>query len=144
MIGRPNMLWLKAFHLIFMVTWFAGLFYLPRLFVYHAEAADDIGRERFCVMERKLFVIMSIGAGGTIAFGLWLVARTPALLDSGWLQLKLALVLGLLAYHVWLGGLCRAFRDGRNRRGQRFYRWINEIPALFLMAIVILAVVRPF
>ncbi|HXG28971.1 MAG TPA: protoporphyrinogen oxidase HemJ [Nevskiales bacterium] len=136
--------WIKAFHLIFMVTWFAGLFYLPRLFVYHAGAADDIGRERFTVMERKLFAIMSIGAAGTIVFGLWLLARTPGLLDSGWLQLKLVLVLGLLAYHVWLGGLCRAFRHGRNRRGQRFYRWINEIPALFLVAIVILAVVRPF
>ncbi len=138
------MLWLKAFHLIFMVTWFAGLFYLPRLFVYHAAATDDVGRGRFCVMERKLFVIMSIGAGGTIAFGLWLLARMPALLDSGWLQLKLALVAGLLAYHIWLGALCRAFRNGRNTRGQGFYRWINEIPALFLVAIVILAVVRPF
>lgn len=136
--------WIKAFHLIFMVTWFAGLFYLPRLFVYHAGAEDQLGRERFCLMERKLFVIMSIGATGTLVFGLWLLARLPGHLAAGWMHAKLGLVLGLLAYHLWLGLLCRQFRMGHNTRGHAFYRWINEVPALFLVVIVILAVVKPF
>ena len=138
------MLWLKAFHIIFMVTWFAGLFYLPRLFVYHAQAEDALGRERFCVMERKLFVIMSIGAVGTLIFGLWLLLKIPADLQAGWMHAKLALVLLLLGYHAWLWVLCRRFRGNRNARSHRFYRWINEVPALFLIAIVILVVVKPF
>ncbi len=136
--------WVRAFHIIFMVTWFAGLFYLPRLFVYHANATDNLSLERFCVMERKLFIIMSIGAAGTILFGLWLLGLMPGLFSAGWIHAKLALVLGLVGYHLWLGWLCRRFRDGRNTRGHVFYRWINEVPALFLIAIVILAVVKPF
>lgn len=136
--------WIRAFHIIFMVTWFAGLFYLPRLFVYHASATDALSQDRFCVMERKLFIIMSIGAAGTLLFGLWLLGKLSSLLDAAWLQAKLGLVLTLLGYHLWLGWLGRRFRLGLNAHGQAFYRWINEVPALFLLAIVILAVVKPF
>ena len=138
------MLWLKAFHVIFMVTWFAGLFYLPRLFVYHCDVRDAEGYARFCAMERKLFVIMSIGAAGTIAFGLSMLAVEPALLKLGWLHAKLALALGLIGYHGWLRTRVRAFANRTNTISARGYRLINEIPALFLIAMVILAVVKPF
>ena len=138
------MLWIKAFHIIFMVTWFAGLFYLPRLFVYHIQAQDGASLERFLLMERKLFGIMTIGAVGTLVFGLWLLLTAPLLLKMGWMHAKLTLVLGLVVYHAWLGLLCRRFRTGTNVRGHVFYRWVNEVPALFLIAIVILVVVRPF
>ncbi|MGH8458755.1 MAG: CopD family protein, partial [Nevskiales bacterium] len=121
------MLWIKAFHIIFMVTWFAGLFYLPRLFVYHSQAEDRISRERFCVMERKLFIIMSIGAAGTLVFGLWLLGKLPAHLGAGWMHAKLGLVLILIGYHLWLGLICRRFHAERNSRQHVFYRWINEI-----------------
>jgi len=136
--------WIRAFHIIFMVTWFAGLFYLPRLFVYHAQAEDALGRERFCVMERKLFVIMSIGAAGTLFFGLWLLGKLPGHLSAGWMHAKLTLVLALIGYHLWLGVTCRRFRTGQYTRSHAFYRWANEMPALFLVVIVILAVVKPF
>ena len=138
------MLWIKAWHLIFMVTWFAGLFYLPRLFVYHAGATDAEGGARFQVMERRLFAIMTIGAVLTAVFGFWLVARNPALLAAGWLQAKLALVLLLAAYHAWCWCLMRALAAGRNRRSPRWFRWFNELPSLLLVAIVLLAVLRPF
>ena len=138
------MLWIKAFHIIFMVTWFAGLFYLPRLFVYHCQATDVASQERFVVMERKLHMIMSVGAAGTVLFGVWLLALLPQYLQSAWFQAKLGLVLGLIGYHGYLGILCRRFRTGTNRRGHVFYRWINELPALFLVTIVILVVVKPF
>src|SRR5258707_59069 len=135
------MLWLKAFHVIFMVTWFAGLFYLPRLFVYHCDVRDIEGYARFCGMERKLFVIMSIGAAGTIAFGLSMLAVEPALLKMGWLQAKLALALGLVGYHTWLRTRVRAFASRTNTTSARSYRLVNEIPALFLIAMVTLAVI---
>ena len=137
------MLWIKAWHVIFMVTWFAGLFYLPRLFVYHAAADDAAGRERFAVMERRLFAIMTIGAVLTIAFGAWLVANQPALLATAWLRAKLALVAALVAYHAWTWRLVRAFAAGRNAHGPRWYRWFNEIPSLLLVGIVLLAVLKP-
>jgi putative membrane protein len=136
--------WIKAWHVIFMVTWFAGLFYLPRLFVYHASTTDAAGEARFRTMESRLFVIMTIGAVLTAAFGLWLVARNPALLETGWLRAKLALVAALVAYHAWLGKLVRDFAAGRNRHGARWYRWFNEVPTLLLIGIVLLAVARPF
>ncbi|MGH8362125.1 MAG: CopD family protein [Gammaproteobacteria bacterium] len=137
------MLWVLAFHIIFMVTWFAGLFYLPRLFVYHSEAHDEPDRKRFATMERRLYVIMSIGAAGTIAFGLWLLFGwwLPV---PGWLEAKLALVVLLILYHIYCRKLIADFHHDRNRHGTRFFRWFNEIPALFLLAIVILAVVKPF
>ena len=138
------MLWLKAFHIVFVVTWFAGLFYLPRLFVYHAAATDAVGLERFRVMERRLFGIMTIGASLAILFGLLMVAGSPAYLQTGWLRVKLALVLVLIGYHLWCRALMVALRDGRSTHSPRWYRIFNEMPALLLIAIVVLAVVKPW
>jgi len=138
------MLWIKATHVIFMVTWFAGLFYLPRLFVYHADCQDQAGHERFLVMERKLFAIMTIGAVFTALFGLILLLRWHWPLRENWLVLKLVLVATLILYHIYCGKLVRDFRRGRNRHGGVFYRWFNEFPAMILIAVVLLAVVRPF
>jgi putative membrane protein len=137
------MLWVKAFHIIFMVTWFAGLFYLPRLFVYHAMSEDEISRERFKIMERKLFYgIMTPGAVLTIVFGLWLWLGYG--ITGGWLNAKIALVLVLIAYHVYCGKLLLDFKYDRNQHGHVFYRWLNELPVVLLIAIVILAVGKPF
>jgi putative membrane protein len=138
------MLWIKSLHIIAMVTWFAGLFYLPRLFVYHALTRDPIGSERFKVMERKLYVgIMTPGAVLTIASGLWLWLGYG--IGGGWLYAKLVLVLILIAHHAWLGKLMIDFRRDRNRHGDVFYRWINEIPALpVLIGVVLLVVLKPF
>lgn len=141
------MLWVKAFHIIFMVTWFAGLFYLPRLFVYHAMADDAVGRERFKVMERKLFYgIMTPGAVLTIALGVWLLVdyAWEAYSHNGWLHAKLTLVALLAVYHVYCGKLLLDFKHDRNRRGHVFFRWLNELPVLILIVITILVVVRPF
>jgi putative membrane protein len=137
------MLWLKAFHIIFMVTWFAGLFYLPRLFVYHCEQMDPAAHERFCTMERKLFAIMSLGGAGTVTLGLLLLVAVPPLMKMGWMHSKLALVTGLIAYHLWLWVCVRGFARQANQHSARFYRITNEIPALFLIAIVLLVVVKP-
>ena len=141
------MLWLKALHLIFMVTWFAGLFYLPRLFVYHAMSDDAISNERFNVMERKLFFgIMTPGMIATFLFGIWMlvVYDWAVYANAGWLHAKLALLALTLVYHyacyLWL----LDFKHDRNRRSHVFYRWMNEVPVLFLVGIVILAVVKPF
>jgi putative membrane protein len=134
-------LWIKSLHLIFMVTWFAGLFYLPRLFVYHAMSEDRASIERFKIMERKLFFgIMTPGGVLTIVFGLalWLGYG----ITGGWLHAKLALVLLLVAFHVYCAKLLADFKHDRNRRGHVFYRWINEIPTVILFAVVILAVVK--
>jgi len=140
------MLIVKSLHIIFMVTWFAGLFYLPRLFVYHAMASPDdrVGIARFCVMERKLYWgITTPGAVLTIVFGVWLWRGYG--IDGGWLHAKLALVALLVVFHVYLGKLVTDFREGRNRHGHVFYRWLNEIPALpILVAIVFLVVMKPF
>lgn len=140
------MLWTKALHLIFMVTWFAGLFYLPRLFVYHAQAGDAVSIERFKVMERKLYWgITTPGGVLTILFGTWTLVLngiTPYA-GSWWLWIKLALVALLAAYHVACGYLLREFRHDRNRRGHVWYRWFNEVPVLLLAGIVLLAVLRP-
>ena len=138
------MLWVKSLHLVFMVTWFAGLFYLPRLFVYHAQATDALSQERFVVMERKLFRgIMTPSAVLAIAFGVWLWLgwfRGA----GGWLHAKMVLVLILLGYHVWCWRLLRAFADGRNRRSHVWYRWFNEAPVVILFATVFLVVLKPF
>jgi putative membrane protein len=141
------MLWTKALHLIFMVTWFAGLFYLPRLFVYHATAEDPISIARFKIMEHRLFwAITTPGGVLTLLFGAWTLALSGLSTYRGtlWLAVKLALVALLVAYHVACGFLLREFRHDRNRHGHLWYRWFNEIPALLLVAIVLLAVVRPF
>lgn len=139
------MLWVKAFHVIFMVTWFAGLFYLPRLFVYHAACEDEAGRERFKVMEFKLFVIMTIGAVATAIFGVWLLFAYAIEIyaDSFWLKLKMALVLVLVGYHIYCWKLVREFKISHTRHGHKFYRWINEFPVLLLIAIILLVVVKP-
>ncbi len=137
------MLWLKALHIIFMVTWFAGLFYLPRLFVYHAMATDAVSSERFKVMERKLYYgIMTPGAVLTLAFGIWLWLGYG--FSGGWLHAKLALAAILIAYHVYCGKLMLDFRHDRNRKNHVWFRWFNEIPTLILIAVVILTVVKPF
>lgn len=137
------MLWLKAFHIVFVVTWFAGLFYLPRLFVYHCAATDAVGLERFCIMERRLFGIMTLGAILAILFGVLMIIAAPAYLQAGWLRAKLILVLALIGYHHWCRSLMSSLRSGRNAHSPRWYRVFNEVPALFLIAIVVLAVVKP-
>lgn len=138
------MLWIKALHIVFVVTWFAGLFYLPRLFVYHAMAEDAVSRERFKVMERKLYRgIMTPSALLAVALGLWLWLgwfRGA----SGWLHAKLALVTLLVGYHLWCGRLLRDFAAGRNRRSHVWLRWFNEVPVLILIATVLLVVLKPF
>jgi putative membrane protein len=139
-----SMLWLKAFHVIAVVTWFAGLFYLPRLFVYHADAKDTISVERFQIMERRLFAIMTIGAAASVAFGAAMLAAAPVYLTMGWLRVKLLLVLLVIAYHVSCYKLMRDFAQNRNVRSAKWYRLFNEVPSLLLIAIVLLAVVKPF
>ncbi|HYM29144.1 MAG TPA: CopD family protein [Steroidobacteraceae bacterium] len=137
------MLWLKAFHVVFVVTWFAGLFYLPRLFVYHAATADLPGLKRFVVMERRLFFIMSLGALLAILFGLAMIVAAPAYLTQDWLRAKLLLVAALGGYHAWCYRLMLGCRRGEARHTQRWYRLFNEVPGLLLIAIVVLAVVKP-
>jgi len=137
------MLWIKSFHIIFMVTWFAGLFYLPRLFVYHASTEDEASRERFKIMERKLyFGIMTPGGLLTIALGLWLWLGYG--FNGGWLHAKMALVAVLVVYHVYCGKLMIDFRHDRNRHGHTFYRWLNELPVVVLIAIILLVELQPF
>ncbi len=137
------MLLVKSLHLVFMVTWFAGLFYLPRLFVYHAQASDPISLERFKVMERKLYWGIATPSGVlTLVFGLWLwVGWYQG--AGGWLHAKLALVALLVAYHVWCGKLLLDFRAGRNTRSHVWLRWFNEFPVVVLVAVVLLAVFKP-
>ncbi|HVC48869.1 MAG TPA: protoporphyrinogen oxidase HemJ [Burkholderiales bacterium] len=137
------MRWILAFHIIFMVTWFSGLFYLPRLFVYHAMSKDTTSHDRFCIMERKLFLgIMTPGMLLTILFGLWLMLGYK--IQGTWLDIKLCLVMVLVAYHFYCGRLMKDFRAGKNHHTHIYYRWLNEFPVLILIAVVLLAVVKPF
>ena len=141
------MLWVKAFHIIFMVTWFAGLFYLPRLFVYHAMCDDAISNDRFKTMERKLFYgIMTPGAIITTILGVWMLSdyAWSAYEQSLWLPVKLILVGVIIIYHIYCGKLLIDFRNDRNTHGHVFYRWLNEFPVLLLIAIIILIIVKPF
>ena len=137
------MLWVKALHIFFVISWFAGLFYLPRLFVYHADTQDAPGNARFVVMERRLFMIMSLGAIGAVVFGLWLMLGWwwPA---PAWLHVKLGLVALLLIYHMLCFKLMRDFRLSKNRHSARFYRLFNELPALLLIAVLFLVELKPF
>ena len=140
------MLWIKSLHIIFMVTWFAGLFYLPRLFVYHAMSDDLPSIDRFKIMERKLYYgIMTPGAVLTIIFGmwLWLGYGISGISGSWWLHAKLFLVAVLVAYHYYCGRLLMDFKLDRNRHGHIYYRWFNEVPVIILIAVVILVVVKP-
>ncbi len=153
------MLWLKAFHVVSVISWFAALLYLPRLFVYHSQiqgsqlqgahipgtAIDDAaGNARFKVMERKLFRLMTFAAILALGFGVAMLAVAPDYLQMRWLQLKLALVLVLVAYHGACFALLQQFAADRNARSERWYRVFNEVPALLLIAIVILVIVKPF
>ena len=136
------MLWVKAFHIIFVTSWFAGLFYLPRLFVNHAMVNDPATLERLSLMEHKLYRFMFPLAILAIVFGLWLMIGYG--IKGGWLHVKLLLVAGLIAYHIYCGKLMRDFTVGKNTRSHIWYRWFNEVPVLMLFAIVILVVVKPF
>lgn len=139
------MLWTKAFHIFFVIAWFAGLFYLPRLYVYHADVTDETGHERFCVMERRLYIMTTIGMIGTWLFGAWTLLIGPeAWLHAGWLHAKLLLVLALSGYHGWLKTRLRAFAEKRNDKSAKFYRLMNEVPSLLLLVVVVLVVVKPF
>ena len=139
------MLWIKAFHIVFVITWFAGLFYLPRLFVYHAMSTDQVSLERFKVMERKLFRgIMTPSAVLALLSGIALLHYVPGHLHTGWMVLKLVLVGFLIFYHVWCGMILKTFREDRNTRSHVWYRWFNEAPVVTLVAIVILVIVKPF
>src|SRR5262245_17220105 len=134
------MRWILAFHIIFMVCWFAGIFYLPRLFVYHAQSNDAISNARFKVMERKLYYgIMTPSAILMIFFGLWLLSfNVNYYIHAHWMQLKLALVILLIFYHLYCGKLVSTFKNDNNTFSHIFYRWFNEVPVLFLIAIIIL------
>lgn len=140
------MLWIKAFHIIFMVTWFSGLFYLPRLYVYHALSSDETSNERFKVMERKLFWgIMTPGAILTILFGLGLLYNGFGIyLHLMWFDIKASLVGLLVIYHIYLGKLYYNFKQNRNTHGHVFYRWLNEVPVFFLIAIILLVIIKPW
>jgi putative membrane protein len=140
--GTP-MLWLKALHVIAVITWFAGLFYLPRLYVYHADAKDLISLQRFEIMERRLFTLMTIGAAAGIFFGLAMLIESPAYLQMTWLKVKLLFVALVIAYHGYCYKLMRDFAAQRNKRSAKWFRAYNEVPSLLLIAIVILAVVKP-
>ncbi len=138
------LLWIKAFHVIFMVTWFAGLFYLPRLLVYHTQVGPGAEHDRFCVMERKLYAIMTLGMILTWVFGIWMLTMLPGHMSQGWMHAKLALVVTLTGYHGWLKAHLRRFAAGTNTRSHVFWRWANEAPVLVLFGAVILVIVRPF
>lgn len=139
------MLWIKALHIIFMVTWFSGIFYLPRLYVYHAMSEDRTSIERFKIMERKLYYgIMMPGAILTTMFGIWLLTyNLPLYLSSHWMQVKLLLVLILWAYHLYLGYLRKVFQRDNNQHSHIFYRWLNEFPVILLIGIILLVTVKP-
>lgn len=140
------MLWVKALHIVFVASWFAGLFYLPRIFVNLAQDADPAVTTRLLRMARKLYRFMTILALPALVLGLWLflgygIGKGPG---NGWLHAKLGVVVLIIGYHHACGVLLRKFEAGRNARSHVFYRWFNEVPVLLLLAAVILAVVKPF
>ena len=135
---------LKALHIAAMVTWFAGIFYLPRLFIYHRAASDTVSLERFVIMERRLYGIMTIGAAATLVFGVALLVINTGLLRAGWFHAKLALLAGLFAYHYSCRVIMRALAEGRSTRSDRWLRLYNEVPVLFLLGIIGLAILKPF
>ena len=138
-------LWIKAFHIIFVICWFAGVFYLPRLFVHHAMSEDTATRARLSLMEGKLYRFVTPFAFLSLGFGLWMVALNPDFyLTSGWFHVKFTLIILLFAYHFYCGKLVKQFALGNNTRSHVFYRIFNELPVLALFTIVILAVVKPF
>lgn len=139
------MLWIKAFHIIFVTSWFAGLFYLPRIFVNHAMVSDKETIERLALMEHKLYRFMFPLAVLALGFGFWLMFGFGYLhAGGGWLHAKLTLVIGLVIYHWYCGRIMRDFKANKNTRSHIWYRWFNEIPVIALTLIVILVVVKPF
>jgi protoporphyrinogen IX oxidase len=136
------MLWIKALHIVFVTSWFAGLFYLPRLFVNHAMETDPNALLRLTLMEQKLYKFMLPLAILALFFGLWLWLGYG--ISGGWLHVKLMLVFGLIIYHLYCGKLMRDFKAGKNTHSHIWYRWFNEVPVLILLAVVILVVVKPF
>lgn len=140
------MAWVKAFHIIAMVAWFAGLFYLPRLFVYHAQAHDAISLKRFKIMEHRLYYFIMLPAALiTVLLGVWLITYSPAYyLHAGWMQAKLFCVLLLIIFHLYCGKICRDFKHDKNKHSSLFYRFFNEFPTLMLIIIILLAEIRPF
>ncbi len=140
------MLWIKSLHIVFIASWFAGLFYLPRIFVNLAMDTDAQAQARLLLMARKLYRFMTLLALPALVFGIWLwlgygIGKGPG---NGWMHAKLALVILLIGYHHACGSLLRKFEAGRNLRSPGWYRWFNEVPVLMLLAIVILVVVKPF
>lgn len=138
------MLWIKAIHVIFVVSWFAALLYLPRLFVYHTQVTSDSEHQRFSLMERKLYGMGLIAMIGTWVFGVWLIMLNPGLMHGGWLHAKLGLVILVSGYYGWLKANLRRFAAGKNTRSERYWRVANEVPAVVLVAVVILVIVKPF
>lgn len=138
-------LWIKALHIVAIVCWFAGLFYLPRLFVYHAMSDDEASKQRFETMERKLYRgIMMPAMLASLALGIWLLVLSPSWLQQGWMHAKLTLVVLLVGYHHMCGAQVKRFARGENKRSHTFYRWFNEVPVVVLLLVVILVVVKPF
>ncbi len=139
------MLWIKSFHIIFMVTWFAGLFYLPRLFVYHSQKPGKETVALFKIMERRLLMMTHIGGVLTVIFGVWvLMLNWEGYMSQGWMHFKLLFVAALIGYHFWCYKLVQTFKADQNRRDEKWYRWFNEAPSVLLMLVVIMVVVRPF
>ena len=140
------MLWLKALHIFFVISWFAGLLYLPRLFVYHADTKDEAGNARFKIMERKLYAMMTFGMFGSLIFGLWMLFAYAwsVYASDGWLYAKILCIVLLLGFHFHTKKIMREFADDKNIRTHVFYRWYNEISAILGFAIVIFVVVKPF
>ena len=140
------MLWIKALHVVFVISWFAGLFYLPRIFVNLAMENETTTTERLLLMARKLYRFMTLLAVPAIVFGLWLylgygIGKGPG---NGWMHAKLGVVVLLLGYHHACGSLLKKFEQGRNQRSHQWFRWFNEVPVVLLLAVVILVVVKPF
>ena len=140
------MLWVKAFHIIAVICWFAAIFYLPRLFVYHAQTSDKTSMKRFKIMERKLYRgIMTPSMIAVLILGGWLISFNPShYMSQGWMHAKLTLLILLIGYHYYCGYLLKQFAQDKNTKSHKFYRVFNEVPVFMLVAIVILAVVRPF
>jgi putative membrane protein len=145
MLNPEYYLWLKALHIIFVICWFAGIFYLPRLFVHHAMSEDAATQQRLSIMEGKLYRFITPIAFLALGFGVWLVALNPSYyFSAGWFHAKTTLIILLFIYHFYCGKLVKNFKNEQNKHDHKFYRIINELPVLALFAIVILAVVKPF
>lgn len=138
------MLWIKTFHLLFVISWFAGLFYLPRIFVNLAQASDAAVYKQLTGMARRLYRFMTILAVPAVLLGLWLYLGWGLGRGQGWMHAKLLCVLLIIGYHHGCGRLLRKFESGSNTRSHRFYRWFNELPVLLLLAVLVLVIVRPF